>query len=107
MVVVPDNLRNGPQLPSGRRLCLSFCAKGRNCANGYSCPNAHITLGKAGVPDLQAIERWVHDTPSVSWSNGRPRRLAETAHPTPSSPAASRPAAQVSPPAATAPTTQG
>jgi hypothetical protein len=109
MLVVPDNIRNGPQLPSGKRLCLLFTAKGRTCTNGYNCPNAHVTMGKASITELQAIERWVTNTAAVSWANGRPRRLTDNAQSTPSSsPAPSRPAAaQASPPAAAADGTQG
>jgi hypothetical protein len=62
MIMVPDNTRNGPQLPTGKRLCLLFSGRGCRCTNGYDCPNAHVTLTKASIPELQAIERWVDST---------------------------------------------
>jgi hypothetical protein len=69
MLLAPDNIRHGPQLPSsGKRLCLPFADQGKACTNGYNCANAHVTLTRASIPDLKAIERWVTDTAS-------PRRL--------------------------------
>ena len=101
MVIVPDNIRHGPQLSMGKRLCLPFSTHGKLCAHGYNCTNAHVTLTKASIPDLQAIERWVLTTPNVDWALGRPKRLTE-ADPatTPVSPPPPPPPAQVSPPAA-------
>jgi hypothetical protein len=102
MVVVPDNIRSGPQLPTGKRLCLFFSGKGRRCTNGYNCPNAHVTLTKASIPELQAIERWVDNTPNVTWSSGRPHRLGALPATTPASPASTPTVPQVSPQAAPA-----
>jgi hypothetical protein len=102
MVLVPDNVRHGPQLSTGKRLCLPFSTHGKLCAHGYNCTNAHVTLTKASIPDLQAIERWVLATPNVEWALGRPKRLSEANLATaPMSPSATAPPAQVSPPAAT------
>jgi hypothetical protein len=102
MIVVPDNIRNGPQMPTGKRLCLLFSSKGRRCPNGYDCPNAHVTLTKASIPELQAIERWVDNTPNVTWSSGRPHRLGTIPAPTPAPPPSATPVPQVSPQAAPA-----
>jgi hypothetical protein len=101
MIIAPDNIRHGPQLPSGKRLCLYFAAQGKACTNGYNCSNAHVTLNRASIPDLKAIERWVTDTAQVDWAVGRPKRLGEaSAARTPESPQASSTPAQVSPTAA-------
>ena len=102
MIIAPDNIRHGPQLPSGKRLCLHFAVQGKACTNGYNCTNAHVTLNRASIPDLKAIERWVTDTTQVKWAVGRPKRLGEASSArTPESPQASPTPAQVSPPAAT------
>ena len=101
MIVAPDNIRHGPQLPSGKRLCLHFATQGKACTNGYNCTNAHVTLNRASIPDLKAIERWVTDTAQVEWAVGRPKRLGEassSAH-TSASPRTAPNPAPVSPPA--------
>jgi hypothetical protein len=101
MIIAPDNIRHGPQLPSGKRLCLHFAVQGKACTNGYNCTNAHVTLNRASIPDLKAIERWVTDTTQVEWAVGRPKRLGEASSArTPESPQVSPTPAQVSPPAA-------
>jgi hypothetical protein len=102
MIVAPDNIRHGPQLPSGKRLCLYFAAQGKACTNGYNCTNAHVTLNRASIPDLKAIERWVNDTAQVDWAIGRPKRLGEASNARPPEASQTSPTpAQVSPPAAT------
>jgi hypothetical protein len=78
IIIAPDSVCNGPQLSSGKRLCLSFARKGKSCTQGYNCPHQHVTTRTALIPDLQTIERWVADTPNVSWASGRPYRLNET-----------------------------
>ena len=101
MITAPNTLRNGPQLPNGKYLCLPFATKGRACSNGYNCANAHITMGKASLSDLKAIERWVTSTPNVSWATGRPRKLADMGiATTPDTPPAASGATQVLPMAA-------
>jgi hypothetical protein len=103
MVIVPDNVRHGPQLPSGKRLCLHFAGQGKACTHGYNCQQAHVTLSKASIPDLKAIERWVVATPNVDWALGRPKRLNDSpsaTSPTTESPRAASAPAQVSPPSA-------
>jgi hypothetical protein len=104
MITAPATIRNGPQLPSGKHLCLPFATKGRTCSNGYNCTNAHMTMGKASMSDLNAIESWVTSTANVSWASGRPRKLAESAAATtpgtPPAAMAATAATQVSPPAA-------
>jgi hypothetical protein len=78
MVIVPDNLRHGPQLPTGKRLCLHFAGQGKACVHGYNCQQAHVTLNRASIPELKAIERWVLATPNVDWALGRPKRLTDS-----------------------------
>jgi hypothetical protein len=103
MIIVPDNIRHGPQLPSGKQLCLPFTVHGKACTNGYNCTNAHVTLTRASILDLKAIKRWGTNTPNVEWALGRPKRLsAASSAPTPASPKASSPPAQVSPQAVAA-----
>jgi hypothetical protein len=89
MLHVPDQLRHGPQLPSGKRLCLPFVTKGKSCSGGYTCPNGHITPNNASLLDLQAIDKWVNDTPNVSWVGRRPPKLtdADPSSASPTSPA--------------------
>jgi hypothetical protein len=77
MVIVPDNLRHGPQLPSGKRLCLHFAGQGKACVHGYNCQQVHVTLNRASIPDLKAIERWVIATPNVDWALGHPKHLTD------------------------------
>jgi hypothetical protein len=101
MIIVPDNIRHGPQLPSGKKLCLHFAAQGKACTNGYNCTNAHVTLNRASIPDLKAIKRRVTDSAQVEWAVGRPKRLGEASPaPTADSPQASLTPAQVTPLAA-------
>jgi hypothetical protein len=96
MIVAPDNIRHGPQLPRGKRLCLHFAIQGKACTNGYTCTNAHVTLNRTSIPDLKAIERWVTDTAQVDWAVGHPKRLGEASSArTPESPQASSTPAQV------------
>jgi hypothetical protein len=102
MIVVPDNIWNGPQMPTGKHLCLLFSGKGHHCPNSYDCPNAHVTLTKASIPELQAIERWVNNTPNVTWLLGRPHCLGTIPAPTPAPPPSTTPVPQVSPQAAPA-----
>jgi hypothetical protein len=78
MIIAPDSVRNGPQLSSGKRLCLAFARKGKSCTQGFNCSHQHVSTRTATIPDLQTIEKWVADTPNVSWSTGRPHRLNET-----------------------------
>jgi hypothetical protein len=78
MIIAPDSVRNGPQLSSGKHLCLAFAQKGKSCTQGFNCPHQHVSMRTALIPDLQTIEKWVADTPNVSWSTGRPYRLSET-----------------------------
>ena len=78
MIIAPDSVRNGPQLSSGKRLCLAFARKGKSCTQGYNCPHQHASTRTALISDLQTIEKWVADTPNVTWATGRPHRLNET-----------------------------
>lgn len=75
---VPDNIRHDLQLPSGKRLCLRVAAQSKACTNGYNCTNAHVTLNRASIPDLNAIKPWVTDSAQVEWVVSRPKRLGET-----------------------------
>jgi hypothetical protein len=112
MLLVPDHIRNGPQLASGKRLCLLFAAKTRSCSNRSTCNGEHVTSHTASIPDLRTIDRWVTDTPNASWVH-RPAILRNHHTTTPShsgSPAATMPSGQVSPSASTSATpniTQG
>jgi hypothetical protein len=78
MIIAPDSVRNGPQLTNGKRLCLAFARKGKSCTQGYNCPHQHVSTRTALISDLQTIEKWVADTPTVTWAIGRPHRLNET-----------------------------
>jgi hypothetical protein len=69
MFLVPDNIRNGPQLASGKRLCLLFAAKGRSCSNRFTCSGEHVSSRTASIPDLRTIDRWITDTVNASWVN--------------------------------------
>jgi hypothetical protein len=98
MLLVPDNIRHGPQMSSGKRLCLLFSAKGKSCTKGYQCTNHHATLKNISLPDLQTIDKWVNDNSAVNWNGRRPSKLGDAdAQPTPGTPPAAMPVAQVSP----------
>jgi hypothetical protein len=84
LISAPDNIRNGPQMSNGKRLCMAFARKGKSCNNqGYNCPGAHVTLKHASLADLQTIDKWIADTANVSWATGRPFRLNEAPSATP------------------------
>jgi hypothetical protein len=99
ILLAPDNIRNGPQLPSGKRLCLLFTVKGRTCPNGFSCAGSHLTPRNATLPELQSVDRWVANTPNVSWVFRPPALSAPGAsnQPIPSPTPAPSPAAPVTP----------
>jgi hypothetical protein len=98
MIQAPNNIHHGPQLPSGKRLCLAFAVTGQSCSNRYNCANAHISMKNGSLPDLQAIDRWVTDTANITWAHRHPARLNDaTATTTPATPPASTLAARVSP----------
>ena len=45
MIIVPNNIHHGLQLPSALWLCLHFAGQGKTCTNEqYKCTNAHVTL---------------------------------------------------------------
>jgi hypothetical protein len=75
LIIAPDNVRNGPQLSSGKRLCMAFARMGKSCNQGLNCTGSHLTLKHASIPDLQTIEQWISNTANVSWAAGRPYRL--------------------------------
>lgn len=101
LISAPDNIRNGPQMSSGKRLCMAFARKGKSCTNqSYSCPGAHVTLKNASLADLQTLDRWIADTANVSWANGRPFRLNEAQPATSTTPSAAPVTTPVSPDAA-------
>jgi hypothetical protein len=75
MIIAPDNVRNGPQLSSGKRLCLAFARKGKSCTYGFNCTGDHLSLRNATLPDLKTIEQWIENTANVSWVGNRPSRL--------------------------------
>jgi hypothetical protein len=102
LVSAPDHVRNGPVMTSGKRLCLMFSRKGKSCNQGPNCSGSHITLKHGSIEDLKIIDKWITDTPNVSWATGRPFRLNETAlATTPSTPSATPAANPVSPEAVT------
>jgi hypothetical protein len=100
MVSAPDTIRHGPQLSSGKRLCLAFAVNGKSCPNGITCSGGHTSFQNVSIPDLQLIDRWVTDTANVSWIGGRPRRLNDPTTTTlaPATPPAHNAPAQVTPP---------
>ena len=102
LLSAPDHVRNGPMMSSGKRLCLNFARKGKSCNQGPNCSGYHITLRQGSIEDLRIIDKWITDTPSVTWSTGRPFRLNETASATsPSAPPAITAGTPVSPEAVT------
>jgi hypothetical protein len=73
LIISPDSVHNGLQLSSsGKPLCLAFARKGNSCTQGFNCPHQHVSMRTALIPDRQTIEKWVADTPNVSWATGRP-----------------------------------
>jgi hypothetical protein len=107
----PDSIRHGPTLPtSGKRLCMPFAVRGRSCRNSsYTCSEAHVTTNNGSLPDYQAIDMWVNNTPNVTWTRIPARLASATPHPTTTTPPANPPVARVTPPAPTTsgPTNQG
>jgi hypothetical protein len=97
LLQAPDSIRNGPQLPNGKRLCLPFASKGKTCPHGFNCTGGHVTLRNASLPELQAIDRWVTSTPNVSWQPRRPPRLSENDQTNQTSPSPTSRATPVTP----------
>jgi hypothetical protein len=98
LVSTPDYVRNGPMMTCGKRLCLMFSRKGKSCNQGPNCSGSHVSLKSSSIEDLRIIDKWITDTPNVSWATGRPFRLNETASTTsPSTPSATPAANPVSP----------
>jgi DNA-binding ferritin-like protein (Dps family) len=86
MVSAPETIHHGPQLSSGKRLCLAFAVKGKSCPNGITWPGSHISFQNVSIPDLQLIDRWVTDTANMTFQPGSRRRGAGAAPPTGSAP---------------------
>jgi hypothetical protein len=67
MITALPNIRNGPNLSSGQKVCLAFVRKGDSCTLGRGCPNAHMTPRFSSVQDLTILDNWVTRTTGTEW----------------------------------------
>lgn len=74
LITSPQNIRYGPQLSSGQKVCLPFIRAGDRCTFGRECPNAHLNAKYSTVPELRALDNWVVSTPGVAWTR-KPAKL--------------------------------
>jgi hypothetical protein len=67
MISAPPNIRNGPSLTSGQKVCLPFVRKGDSCTLGRACPNAHMTPRYSSMQDLTILDNWITRTAGTEW----------------------------------------
>ena len=89
---------------------MPFAICGCSCHNSsYTCSEVHVTTNNGTLPNYQAINTWVNNTPNVTWTHIPAKLASAMPQPTTTTPPATTPVARVTPqvPTSSGPTNQG